>query len=50
MTSSAHCIRRCSLGAGAVARRRRTGAVVDVWVAVAVGVSVERVWAAEEGR
>jgi len=49
-TSSAHCIRRDVLGAGAMARKRRTGVDVKVWVIVVVVViGVERVCAVEEG-
>ena len=46
-TSSAHCIRLLLCGEAAVARRRRTGVEVRVWVAVVVVVGVE--WAWEEG-
>lgn len=48
-TSSAHCIRRDVLVAGAVARSRRTGVEVEVWVVVVVIVAAERVCAVEEG-
>lgn len=39
-TSSAHCIRLLLCGEAAVARRRRTGVEVSVWVAVVVVVGV----------
>ena len=49
ITSSAHCIRRRSLGGAPVARSRSTGVEVAVCVAVIVVEGADRVWAAEEG-